>query len=93
VTWCDEYARSSGDARYSIVGKALDSIDRWRKEHEEAGGVPRVLIQEIELALQVALPAIVTESDADSAALAAQTFREQIERQLVGPAAWRDDPR
>jgi len=70
---------SSGDARYYTIGESLRSIDTWRREHDEAGGVPSVRLRELELTVKAEIPPIL---DAD-----AQLRERGLRKHFVKPSS------
>lgn len=88
AVWCRDRGELTGDARFSSLGDTLRSIDAWRQEHEEMGGVPAAVLDEIDREVRNLLPAIIElESPADAASLA-RVLRERVQGQLLGPHDW-----
>ncbi|MBK9180756.1 MAG: hypothetical protein IPM45_14550 [Acidimicrobiales bacterium] len=87
AVWCRDRGELTGDARFSSWRHAR-SIDAWRQEHEEMGGVPAAVLDEIDREVRNLLPAIIElESPADAASLA-RVLRERVQGQLLGPHDW-----
>jgi hypothetical protein len=78
----------SGDARYSIAGEALRELDSWWTEHDEAGGVPRRLLEDIDNVIKSRLPVILEAPDAKSGTDLALQFRALIREHLLSPRDW-----
>jgi hypothetical protein len=86
--WCRDYAEASGDARYASIGAALKSLDDWRTEYDEAGGIPADLIAAADRLVTTRLPAILDAEDPADASALARTFREETEALLLPPERW-----
>lgn len=86
--WCRDYCEASGDARYCSVGDALRSLDEWRQEHDERGGVPYALLNEIDRIIKAWLPDILDLDDPADASQLARTLRQEVQSLLLGPDEW-----
>jgi hypothetical protein len=86
---CDEKCAATGDARYCLLRDLFRLVDRWRLEHDEAGGVPRTILDGIDAQITHYLPEIL---DAQSPAVAAGLARmlsSDVAARLTGPSDWR----
>ena len=88
AVWCRDYAEASGDARFSSIGEALFSLDEWWSEHDERGGIPVRLKDEIEDVLTSRLPDILSATSPSDAAPLARLLREEVQSKLIGPQEW-----
>ena len=87
--WCRDFCEASGDGRYCAISETIRSVDEWRMEHDERGGVPTALLDEIERLLTSLLPAAIGAELASDGAMLARSMREQVQALLIGPAGWR----
>jgi hypothetical protein len=86
--WCWSQCEESGDARFCSIAETLRSVDSWWREHNEPGGAPVRLIDEISDAVKTMLPPILdTESPAEGSQLARE-FRERVQLLLQPPSEW-----
>ena len=88
AVWCRDYCEASGDGRYCSVGDTLRSLDDWRVEHDERGGVPSALLTQIDRVIKSWLPDILALEDPADATQLARTLREEVQSLLLGPAEW-----
>lgn len=90
AVWCRDYCEASGDGRYCSLAETLKSLDDWRREHDERGGVPNALLNEIEHAIKTWLPDILDAEDAADGSQLARTLRQEVQSMLLGPSDWVD---
>ncbi len=81
--WLTDWCEQGGDGRYCILGDALQSLDDWREQHEEAGGVPTYLLAEIDSELVKWLPEIMRAKDPASGAALATVLKREIMVRLL----------
>lgn len=56
---CWDWCEASGDGRYCSLGRTLKSIHGWWAEHDERGGVPTAVLDDLGLVLRRDLPRII----------------------------------
>lgn len=88
AAWCRDYCEASGDARYCAVGTAFGAVGVWWDEHDEAGGIPSKLADEIETTITRWLPQVLEFQDPADAAPMARALREEVQALLLPPAKW-----
>jgi hypothetical protein len=88
AVWCRDYSEATGDARYASIGQALSELFEWWSFHDESGGIPVQLMNEIEEIIKSRLSEILMTESARDAAPLARSFRQEIERKLSGPQDW-----
>jgi len=66
----------------------VTAISSWRASHEEAGGVPAAVLDEIDEALANKVPAILDEDSAATASHRASELCERIGLLLGGSDQW-----
>lgn len=71
----------------------IRKLDDWFREHEEHGGVPIELFDQIEALLRNWIPDILDATDPADAGTMARTLRLEVEPLLTGPAEWRASSR
>jgi hypothetical protein len=86
--WCSEFSEASGDARYSTIGSTLIDLAEWWSEHDEYGGIPPALKNELESLLTSQLPTILGLENASEAAPLARLLREEVQSRLTGVNDW-----
>lgn len=86
--WCRDYCEASGDGRYCSLGETLRSLDDWRQQHDERGGVPAGLLRDIERVIKAWLLAILDAEDPAEGSQLARTLRQEVQSLLLDPAEW-----
>ncbi len=80
---CWDRCEVLGDARFCVIARTLEPIDRLFVERDEAGGVPSSWLVSIDAEVQGRLPAILDEPDIEAASLLARSMREEVFRLLL----------
>lgn len=86
--WCRDYSEATGDARFAAVAQGLLELSEWWSEHDESGGIPVPLRDDIEAVIKNRLPDVLAAESPRDAGPLARIFREEIERHLSGPQQW-----
>jgi hypothetical protein len=74
ISDCRFLAIDTGDGRFRSVADAVELLDRCRLEHEESGGVPTEILEEIGALARESLPPILHEPDSAKATTLASAF-------------------
>ena len=90
AAWCREWCVATGDARFCIIGDTLAALDEWRREHDEAGGVPTRLLDDIESHLTRNLAMSISAERPVDGAYWADTMRREVLPLLLPPSQWPD---
>lgn len=88
ATWCHDWCIASGDARFCVLSEVLDDIDRWWTEHDERGGVPSALLEQIDTCLRPGLTTVLELEDAAVAAQIANDLRAEVASHLLPAREW-----
>jgi orotate phosphoribosyltransferase len=88
AAWCKDWCEATGDARYCVLNEALGAIDSWWSWHDERGGVPSLLVSEIERLIKEYILAVVEEHDRLLGVHLAVRFRSEVKEQLLCPGDW-----
>jgi hypothetical protein len=86
--WCQYRCDESGDGRFCILAQTLLNIFEWWDERGDARGVPRVLLEQVEIAFRRMVPLILDAPKPAAAAKLAAELREQICGLLLPSDSW-----
>jgi hypothetical protein len=87
---CRSECIETGDARFCVIAEALRAIDDWQRAHDDGGGTPVALIDQIDAVIKDRLASVLAARDPSQGAKGADEFRQEIENLLLGPADWLD---
>lgn len=86
--WCQYRCDESGDGRFCILAQTLLNIFEWWDERGDARGVPRALLEQLEIALRRMVPLILDAPESAAAAKLAAELREQVYGLLLPDDSW-----
>jgi len=88
ATWCRDFAEASGDARYFSVGDALAALADWWSDHDERGGIPVQVANDLSATITRHLPDVLDAESASDGAQLARLFRFELMAQLGNVEDW-----
>jgi hypothetical protein len=88
VEECNARADESGDARYPVLGRIFEDVAEWWSEHDERGGIPSALSDQINSAIKQRLPSVLAPQLAKDGYAKALRLAEMLEELLTGPGDW-----
>lgn len=83
IQYCWDRCEIDGDARYCVIARTLEPIDRVFEERDEAGGVPTHWLEQLDAEIVRRLPAVLDEPEVEAASLVARSMRDEIYRLLL----------
>jgi hypothetical protein len=86
---CKRLCEQEGDARYCILLEAFERLGSWRSDHDNQGGVPTVLLNNIGELVDSRVPDVLSQSRADLAAQLATSLRNDLSSRLLSFQEWK----
>jgi hypothetical protein len=86
--WCQNRCDESGDGRFCILAQVFLNIFEWWDERGDSRGVPRALLEQLEVAIRRMVPIILDSQKPAEAAKFAAELREQVGGLLLPEDSW-----
>jgi hypothetical protein len=78
ANWCKGHWRDTGDVRYDVLAETFKDVWTWWHEHDESGGIPVELANQIEARLMSAVGEITRARHAQEGAALAIELRDDL---------------
>jgi len=88
VAWCRNWCLETGDARYCFLAEMLHVIDNWWGEHDERGGIPEALLEQLDSLMKASLPLVLDADSPSAGAQRAEALRHEAAELLTSPDDW-----
>jgi hypothetical protein len=86
--WCLNRCETTGDARFCFLHWMLQGIDEWWSDHDESGGIPVQLSQQLETVLLEELAGVLDASGSAEGSRRGARLLRRILPMLTGPNEW-----
>lgn len=86
---CKSLCEQRGDARYCILHELFDRLQSWRRDHDEHGGVPTALLNNIGQLIDSRIPDVLSQTRPEVAAQLATALRDEVSSRLLSNQEWK----